>query len=153
MDNPVFLDEEIPFVESGVYEIDEATGGGNGTTLGHGNLISLNDQGHHFQDDSIWSTSTPTKRGRRPKSSGTVVLTTTTSSGQKSEPKRRGRKPKQDILSSTNNNNHLNDILSESTEDNDQKQQQQQHTTMGMKINKKLKNDEQFSGKSISMIS
>ena len=151
MDNPVFLDEEIPFVESGVYEIDEATGGGNGTTLGHGNLISLNDQTHHhFQDESIWSTSTPTKRGRRPKSSGTVVLTTAvgaaaaaSSSGQKSEPKRRGRKPKQDILSSTNNNNHLNDILSESTEDNDQKQQQ--HTTMGMKTNKKSKTDEQFS--------
>ena len=142
MDNPVFLDEEIPFVESGVYEIDEATGGGNGTTttLGHGNIITLNDQTHHFPNDSIWSTNIPTKRGRRPKSATVVITTASTSSGQKSEPKRRGRKPKQDILSSTNN--HLNDILSESTEDNDQKR-----STMGMKGNKKLKTDESFSGK------
>jgi hypothetical protein len=145
MDNPVFLDEEIPFVESGVYEIDEATGGGNGstTTLGHENIISLNHQAHHFQDDPMWSTTIPAKRGRRPKSAAVVITTTTTptSSGQKSEPKRRGRKPKQEILSSTNiNNNNLNDILSESTEDMDQKQSRR---STGIKSNKKIKNDEQ----------
>ena len=152
MDNPVFLDEEIPFVESGVYEIDEAVGGGHGTTttLGHGNIISLNHQTHHFDDDPMWSTNVPVKRGRRPKSTAVII----TSSVQKAEPKRRGRKPKQEVLSPTktlssaniNNNNHLNDILSESTEDINQKQQR--HLTVGMKSNKKIKNDEQqFSGK------
>ncbi|CAF0752132.1 unnamed protein product [Adineta steineri] len=149
MDNPVFLDEEIPFVESGVYEIDEATGGGHGTTttLGHGNIISLNHQTHHFQDDPMWSTTVPVKRGRRPKSTA-VVITTSSSSIQKPEPKRRGRKPKQEILSPTkslsssmNNNNDLNDILSESTEDISQKQQRR--STTGAKSNKKLKNEEQ----------
>ena len=140
MDNPVFLDEEIPFVESGVYEIDEATGGGNGTTttLGHGNIVSLNHQTHHFQDDSIWSHNIPAKRGRRPKSTA-VIITTTTTTSQKPEPKRRGRKPKQEILSSTNNNNN---ILSESTESIDQKQ-----SRMGMKSNKRIKTEEQLSGK------
>ncbi|CAF3442254.1 unnamed protein product [Rotaria socialis] len=154
MDNPVFLDEEIPFVESGVYEIDEAGGGGNGTTttLGHGNIISLNHQRHPFEDHSMWSTTVPAKRGRRPKST-TVVLTTAPSSSsliQKPEPKRRGRKPKQKILSpskslsSTNNNNNnntLNDILSESTDGIDQKQQRR--STTGLKSIKKLNNEEQ----------
>jgi hypothetical protein len=157
MDNPVFLDEEIPFVEAGVYEIDEAAGEGNGrtTTLGHGNIISLDHQTHHFHDDPMWSTTVPSKRGRRPKST-TVVITTAPSSSlmQKSEPKRRGRKPKQEILSptkslsSTNiNNNNFNDILSESTEDIDHKQQQQR-LIAGIKSNKKFKTDEQqLSGK------
>jgi hypothetical protein len=156
MDNPVFLDEEIPFVESGVYEIDEATGGGNGTTtLGHGNIISLNHQTHHFEDDPMWSTTVPIKRGRRPKSTAVVITTSSSSSVQKPEPKRRGRKPKQEILSPTksvssanNNNNDLNDILSESTEDINQKQQRR--STAGAKSNKKIKNeDQQFSGKLI----
>lgn len=157
MDNPVFLDEEIPFVESGVYEIDEATGGGNGTTLGHGNIISLNHQTHHFDDDPMWSTNVPLKRGRRPKSTAVVITTAPTSSVvQKPEPKRRGRKPKQEILSpikslsstniNNNNNNNLNDILSESTEDINQKQRR---STAGMKLNKKIKNEEQISGKLI----
>lgn len=156
MDNPVFLDEEIPFVESGVYEIDEATGGGNGTTttLGHGNIISLNHQTHQFEDDPMWSTTVPLKRGRRPKSTAIVITTAPTSSvTQKPEPKRRGRKPKQEILSpikslsSTNiNNNNNNDILSESTEDINHKQQRRS-TNTGMKLNKKIKNDEQMSGK------
>ncbi|CAF4987931.1 unnamed protein product, partial [Rotaria magnacalcarata] len=162
MDNPVFLDEEIPFVESGVYEIDEAGGGGHGTTttLGHGNIISLNHQRHPFEDHSMWSTTVPSKRGRRPKST-TVVLTTASSSSsiQKPEPKRRGRKPKQEILSpskslsSTNNNNNnntLNDILSESTDGIDQKQQRR--STTGLKSMKKLKNGEQpLSGKLIEV--
>jgi len=153
MDNPVFLDEEIPFVESGVYEIDEATGGGNGTTtLGHGNIISLNHQTHHFEDDPMWSTTVPIKRGRRPKSTAVVITTSSSSSVQKPEPKRRGRKPKQEILSPTKSvsstNNDLNDILSESTEDINQKQQRR--STAGVKSNKKIKNEEQqFSGKLI----
>ncbi|CAF0984334.1 unnamed protein product [Rotaria sordida] len=158
MDNPVFLDEEIPFVESGVYEIDEAGGGGGGngtttTTLGHGNIISFNHQRHPFEDDPMWSTTIPVKRGRRPKPTTIVVTTapTTTTSSlsvQKPEPKRRGRKPKQEILlptkslSSTTNNNNLNDILSESTEDIEQKQQQRRSTT-GLKSIKKIKNEEQ----------
>ena len=150
MDNPVFLDEEIPFVESGVYEIDEATGVGNGTTtLGHGNLVSLNHQTHHFQDDPMWSTTTTSiKRGRRPKSAAVVITRTTainSSPGQKPEPKRRGRKPKQEILSSTNvNDDNLGDILSESTEDIEQKQARR--STAGMRSNKRLKNDQQLSG-------
>jgi hypothetical protein len=155
MDNPVFLDEEIPFVESGVYEIDEATGGGSGTTtLGHGNIISLNHQTHHFEDDPMWSTNIPAKRGRRPKATA-VVITTTASSVQKPEPKRRGRKPKQEILSPTksstnNNNNSLNDILSESTEDINQKQQRR--STPGVKSNKRFKSeDQQLSGEFISL--
>ncbi|CAF1624040.1 unnamed protein product, partial [Adineta ricciae] len=85
MDNSVFLDEDIPFVESGDYEIDEATGAGNGTTttLAHGNIVSLNHQSHHYHDDSIWtSTNLPTKRGRRPKSAAVVITTT----GQTNEP-------------------------------------------------------------------
>jgi hypothetical protein len=147
MDNPVFLDEEIPFVESGVYEIDEATGGGNGTTttLGHGNIISLNHQSHHFEDDPMWSTTVPVKRGRRPKA--TAVVITTSSSLQKPEPKRRGRKPKQESLSATkslssaNNNTELNDILSESTEDINHKQTRR--ATTGPKSNKKIKSEEQ----------
>lgn len=145
MDNPVFLDEEIPFVESGVYEIDEATGGGNGTTLGHGNLVSLNHQTHHFQDDPMWSTTTSVKRGRRPKSAAVVITTTTaanSSLGQKSEPKRRGRKPKQEILSSASaNDDNLGDILLESTDDIEPKQARR--STGGMKSNKKFKNDQQ----------
>ena len=145
MDNPVFLDEEIPFVESGVYEIDEATGGGTGTTtttLGHGNIISLNHQTHHFEDDPMWSTGAPIKRGRRPKSQA-VVITTSSPSIQKSEPKRRGRKPKQETLLPTNNNNNnndLNDILSESTEDINPRQQRR---SAGAKSNKKMKTDDQ----------
>jgi hypothetical protein len=144
-----------------VYEIDEAAGGGNGTTtLGHGNIISLNHQAHHFDDDPMWSTTVPAKRGRRPKSTAVVITTAPTpSSIQKPEPKRRGRKPKQEILSPTkslsstninnnnNNNNNLNDILSESTEDINQKQQRR--STLGMRSNKKLKNEEQLSGKLI----
>jgi hypothetical protein len=141
MDNPVYLDEDIPFVESGDYEIDEATGGGHGTTttLSHGNIISLNHQTHQFHDDSMWTTNVPAKRGRRPKSA-TVVITTT-------EPKRRGRKPKQELLSpkkslsSADNNNKSNDILSESTDDINQKQQRR--STTGMRLNKKPKLEDQ----------
>lgn len=134
MDNPVYLDEDIPFVESGDYEIDAANG--TTTTLGHGNIISLNHPTHQFDDQSIWTTNTPTKRGRRPKSA-TVVITT-------NEPKRRGRKPKQDILStkkslSSTDNNKSNEILSESTDDHHQ--QQQRRTTTGMKSTKKSKLD------------
>lgn len=133
MENSVYLDEDIPFVESGDYEIDEAAAGGNGTTttLAHGNIISLNHQTHQFPDDSIWTTNVPTKRGRRPKSA-TVVITT-------SEPKRRGRKPKQELLSPkksllSTDNNKSNDILLESTDDI-----KQRRSTSGMKTNKKLK--------------
>lgn len=144
MDNPVYLDEDIPFVESGDYEIDEGTGGGNGTTttLAHGNIISLNHQTHQFHDDSMWSTNVPAKRGRRPKSAAVVITTT----GQPMEPKRRGRKPKQQILLAKNSlsstdNNKSNDILSESTDDMNQNQQRRLVT--GMKSNKRVKIDEQ----------
>ena len=118
MDNPVYLDEDIPFVESGDYEIDAANG--TTTTLVHGNIISLNHPAHQFDD---WTTNTPTKRGRRPKSA-TVVITT-------NEPKRRGRKPKQDILStkkslSSTDTNKSNEILSQSTDDH-------RRTTIGKK--------------------
>lgn len=152
MEPPVFLDEEIPFVVSGVYEIDEAGSGGHGTTttLGHGNIVSLNHQGHHFGDDSMWSTNVSAKRGRRPKSTAVVVTTTST---QKPEPKRRGRKPKQENLSSAinNSNNNLNDILSESTDDIDQKQQRRQ--TSGLKAIKRTKtNEQQISGTLIELI-
>jgi len=146
MDNPVYLDEDIPFVESGDYEIDEATGGpgsGNGTTttLAHGNIISLNHQTHQFHDDSMWTTNLPAKRGRRPKSTAVVITTTTTT-----EPKRRGRKPKQELLSpkkslSLTDNNKSNDILSESTDDINQKQQRRSMT--GIKSNKKPKLEDQ----------
>jgi hypothetical protein len=135
MDNPVYLDEDIPFVESGDYEIDA----GNGTTtLAHGNIISLNHQTHQFHDDSMWTTNVPTKRGRRPKSAAVVITTT--------EPKRRGRKPKQELLSpkkslSSTDNNKSNDILSESTDDINQKQQRR--STVGLKSNKKPKLDDQ----------
>ena len=114
MDNPVYLDEDIPFVESGDYEIDEATGTGHGatTTLNHGNILSLNHQTHHFDDDPMWSTGMPIKRGRRPKS------TTTDANGLKGEPKRRGRKPKQDAFAlkkslPTSNQNLNDDLLDE----------------------------------------
>jgi len=140
MDNPVYLDEDIPFVESGDYEIDEATGGGHGTTttLSHGNIISLNHQTHQFHDDSIWTTNVTSKRGRRPKSAAVVITTT--------EPKRRGRKPKQELLSpkkslSSADNNKSNDILSESTDDINQKQQRR--STTGMRLNKKPKLEDQ----------
>ncbi|UJR21000.1 hypothetical protein I4U23_024100 [Adineta vaga] len=142
MDNPVFLDEDIPFVESGDYEIDDATVGGNGTTttLAHGNIVTLN---HQYHDDSMWTTANiPTKRGRRPKSTAVVITTT----GQTNEPKRRGRKPKQDLLSpkkslSSTDMNKSNNILSESTDDMNQKQQRR--STTGMRLNKKAKLDEQ----------
>jgi hypothetical protein len=147
MDNPVYLDEDIPFVESGDYEIDEATGGpgsGNGTTttLAHGNIISLNHQTHQFHDDAMWTTNLPAKRGRRPKSTAVVITTTTTTT----EPKRRGRKPKQELLSpkkslSLTDNNKSNDILSESTDDINQKQQRRSMT--GIKSNKKPKLEDQ----------
>jgi len=133
MDNPVYLDEDIPFVESGDYEID----GGNGTTttLSHGNIISLN---HQFHDNSIWTTNVPTKRGRRPKPTAVVITTTT----QSTEPKRRGRKPKQELLSpKKSSDNKSNDILSESTDDINQKQQRR--STTGIKSNKKTKIEEQ----------
>ncbi|CAF1367656.1 unnamed protein product [Adineta steineri] len=148
MDNPVYLDEDIPFVESGDYEIDDAPGGSNGTTttLSHGNIISLNHQTHQYHDDSIWTTNLPTtKRGRRPKSTAVVITTT----GQTIEPKKRGRKPKQELLSpkksllSTDNNNKSNDILSESTEDINQKQQQQRRSSGGARLNKRAKLEEQ----------
>jgi len=140
MDNPVYLDEDIPFVESGDYEIEEATAGT--TTLAHGNIISLNHQTHQFHDDSLWTTNIPTKRGRRPKSTAVVITTT----GQTTEPKRRGRKPKQEILSSKKSlssadTNKSNDILSESTDDIDQKQQRR--STAGIRLNKKAKLEEQ----------
>ncbi|CAF3986783.1 unnamed protein product [Adineta steineri] len=147
MDNPVYLDEDIPFVESGDYEIDDAPGGSNGTTttLSHGNIISLNHQTHQYHDDSIWTTNLPTtKRGRRPKSTAVVITTT----GQTIEPKKRGRKPKQELLSpkksllSTDNNNKSNDILSESTEDINQKQQLRR-STGGVRLNKRAKLEEQ----------
>jgi alpha-acetolactate decarboxylase len=151
MDNPVYLDEDIPFVESGDYEIDEATGGGNGatTTMAHGNIISLNHQAHHFDDDSMWPTALPMKRGRRPK--GAAVIITTAQTAQKSEPKRRGRKPKQEIFSHKNSlsltSQTLNDdLLSQSIDEMNQKQQQ---VLLGVKSNKKLKNEDEhsFSGK------
>jgi hypothetical protein len=140
MDNPVYLDEDIPFVESGDYEIEEATAGT--TTLAHGNIISLNHQTHQFHDDSLWTTNIPTKRGRRPKSTAVVITTT----GQTTEPKRRGRKPKQEILSSKKSlssadTNKSNDILSESTDDIDPKQQRR--STAGIRLNKKAKLEEQ----------
>jgi hypothetical protein len=140
MDNPVYLDEDIPFVESGDYEIEEATAGT--TTLAHGNIISLNHQTHQFHDDSLWTTNIPTKRGRRPKSTAVVITTT----GQTTEPKRRGRKPKQEILAlkkslSSADTNKSNDILSESTDDIDQKQQRR--STAGIRLNKKTKLEEQ----------
>jgi hypothetical protein len=141
MDNPVYLDEDIPFVESGDYEID---GGGNGstTTLSHGNIISLNHQTHPFHDDSLWTTNVPIRRGRRPKSAAVVIQTT--AAIQKPEPKRRGRKPKQELLStkrslSSTNINKSNDILSETTDDMNQKQR----SSIGIKSNKKMKLEEQ----------
>jgi len=144
MDNPVYLDEDIPFVESGDYEIDEAHG--TTTTLAHGNIISLNHhQTHQFHDDSMWTTNVPSKRGRRPKSTAVVITTT--------EPKRRGRKPKQELLSpkkslSSADNNKSNDILSESTDD------KQRRSTTGMKSNKKTKLDDQqqITGESTNII-
>jgi hypothetical protein len=146
MDNPVYLDEDIPFVESGDYEIDDATGGGHGTatTLSHGNIISLN---HQYHDSSIWTTNVPTKRGRRPKSTAVFITTT-------AEPKRRGRKPKQELLSPKKSidSNKSNDILSESTDDIHQKQQRR--STAGIKSHKKTKIEEQqqqqMSGKLIN---
>ncbi|CAF4068196.1 unnamed protein product [Rotaria magnacalcarata] len=146
MDNPVYLDEDIPFVESGDYEIDEATGtGGNGTTttLSHGNIIALNRQTHQFHNDSIWTTNVPAKRGRRPKSTAVVITTT----AQSMEPKRRGRKPKQQLLLSSNkslssiDNNKSNDILSESTDDINQNLQRS--SAVGIKSNKRMKIEEQ----------
>lgn len=153
MDNPVYLDEDIPFVESGDYEIDEGTGGansGNGstTTLAHGNIISLNHQTHQFHDDSMWTTNLPAKRGRRPKSAAVVITTT----GQNIEPKRRGRKPKQQILLSNKSlssidNNKSNDLLSESADDLDQSPQRR--STAGMKSNKRKLDEQQMTGKFI----
>lgn len=137
MDNSVFLDEDIPFVESGDYEIDEAGAAAHGstTTLAHGNIVSLN---HPYHNDSMWTTNLPAKRGRRPKSAAVVITTT----GQVAEPKRRGRKPKQELLSPKKSNN----ILSDSTEDLNRKQQQQQRrSTAGTRVNKKAKFDEQQS--------
>ena len=120
MDNSVYLDEDIPFVESGVYEIDEASGTTNTTTTAftHGNIIPLNHQAHQFHDDSIWRTQVPARRGRRPKSAAVVITTT-------KEPKRRGRKPKQELKKSlsSNDNNNSNDILSQSTNDMNQNSQ------------------------------
>ena len=126
MDNPVFLDEEIPFVQSDVYEIDETTDS-HATTLEHDNLMSLNHQTHH----SMWTT---VKCSRRPKST-TVVMTNSSASISKAEPKRRGRKPKQESLSLINNNN----ILSESTEKIKRKQR---CSTLGVKLTRKVKNGE-----------
>ncbi|CAM4874206.1 unnamed protein product [Rotaria socialis] len=157
MDNPVYLDEDIPFVESGDYEIDEATGtGGNGTTttLSHGNIIALNHQTHQFHDDSMWTTNVPAKRGRRPKSTAVVITTT----AQSMEPKRRGRKPKQQLLLSSNkslssiDNNKSNDILSESTDDINQNLQRR--SAVGIKSNKRMKIEEQqlMTGEANSML-
>jgi len=151
MDNPVYLDEDIPFVESGDYEIDEATGTGHGatTTLNHGNILSLNHQTHHFDDDPMWSTGMPIKRGRRPKSTAVVITTTTTdSNGSKSEPKRRGRKPKQDSFGlkkslPTTNQSFNADLLDESNDDLNQKGQRRTTTSSAMKMNKKIKIDDQ----------
>lgn len=149
MDNPVYLDEDIPFVESGDYEIDEATGGGTGTTatLAHDTIISLNHQSHQYDDDPMWSTGLPTKRGRRPKSATVVV--TTAGNIQKGEPKRRGRKPKQDLFDgqksmSGTNPNLTGGFLSESTENITQ----QRRTTTTNKGSKKMKhiNEQEFSG-------
>ncbi|CAF3904123.1 unnamed protein product [Rotaria sp. Silwood2] len=152
MDNSVYLDEDIPFVESGDYEIDDGTGGGAGTsgggngsttTLAHGNIISLNRQTHQYHDDSMWTTNVPAKRGRRPKSTAVVITTT----GQAIEPKRRGRKPKQQLsltnksLSSIDNDTESNDILSESTDDINQNHQRR--STTGIKSNKRIKMEEQ----------
>ena len=136
MDNPVYLDEEIPFVESGDYEID--AGNGNTTTLAHGNIISLNHPTHQFHDDPMWTTNVPTKRGRRPKVAAVVITT--------SEPKRRGRKPKQELLSPkkslvSTDNNQSNEILSDST---DQKQRRS--------MNKKPKLDDQQAAGTSSII-
>lgn len=151
MDNPVYLDEDIPFVESGDYEIDEATGTGHGattTTLNHGNILSLNHQTHHFDDDPMWSTGMPVKRGRRPKSTAVVITTTTDSNGSKSEPKRRGRKPKQDSFTlkkslPTTNQNLNDDLLDESIDELNQRTQRRVTTGTGFRSNKKIKMDDQ----------
>lgn len=70
MDNSVYLDEDIPFVESGDYEIGDVTSvNHNGTAnLTRENLISLSSSANSFHDDSIWNTNTSSKRGRRPQS-------------------------------------------------------------------------------------
>ena len=138
MDNPVYLDEDIPFVESGDYEIDEATGGPNGggtTTMAHGNIISLNHQRHPFDDDPMWTSNVTSKRGRRPRSAAVVITTT-----PKAEPKRRGRKPKQDSLSSASANKASNDLLLNTSE---QLSLKQRRTMTRIKANKQVKLDEQ----------
>jgi len=136
MENPVYLDEDIPFVESGVYEIDGANGTTT-TTLGHGNIIELNPSSHSFDNDSMWTSNITGKRGRRPKSTAVVITTTTTS---KNEPKRRGRKPKQDTLNSSTTNKS-NDLLLDTTDDLSSNKQRRSNT--GMKSNKKIKLEDQ----------
>ena len=146
MDNPVFLDEDIPFVDSGDYEIDDATGAGHGstTTLSHGNIIALNhQQQQQFSDDALWSPNAPARRGRRPKSA-TVVITT---APPQTEPKRRGRKPKQALTSANVSlpsikTDQSNDILLESPVDANQRQRRTT-TTTGSKSRKKPKLDGQ----------
>ena len=145
MDNPVYLDEDIPFVESGDYEIDEAAGGAHGTTtLSHGNIISLNHPTHQFDDDDdpMWSAGIPIRRGRRPKAA-TVVITAASTS-QKPEPKRRGRKPKQNNALGKNSdasaNQSLNqDSLTKSIDGSESQQRGRLSTTT--RSNKKVKVD------------
>jgi hypothetical protein len=131
MDNPVYLDEDIPFVESGDYEIDEAAGVGSGhsTNLSHNNVISLN-------DDPLWSSSIPAKRGRRPKPN---LLDSGHSVGEKLEPKRRGRRAKQDTTLLTVNDQ----MLSDSTDALNQKHGSQQSMLAGMRSAKRIKTNGQ----------
>lgn len=146
MENPVYLDEDIPFVESGVYEIDGANGTTT-TTLGHGNIIELNSSSHSFDNDSMWTSNVTGKRGRRPKSTAVVITTTTTTS--KNEPKRRGRKPKQDTLNSSTTNKS-NDLLLDTTDD--LSSNKQRRTNTGMKSNKKIKLEDQQQQNTSKMI-
>lgn len=151
MDNPVYLDEDIPFVESGDYEIDEAAGGGHGTTtLSHGNIISLDHPTHQFDDDDpMWSAGIPMRRGRRPKAA-TVVITTA-STTQKPEPKRRGRKPKQNNIPGKNSDSSVNqslhqDSLTKSMDGSESQQRGRLPTTTRSNKKVKVEDHDQFTG-------
>ena len=136
MDESVYLDEDIPFVESGDYEIDEANGvtHGGSTNLSHGNMSSLNHSTNQFHDESMWISNSTGKRGRRPKSTPLVVANTFNS---KTEPKRRGRRPKQDRIATTTSDKS-NELLMTMTD-----QKLQRRTTMGNKNCRRMKTDEQ----------
>ena len=160
MDNPVYLDEDIPFVESGDYEIDETAGGGGGghgtTTLSHGNIISLNHPTHQFDDDDpMWSAGIPMRRGRRPKAA-TVVITAA-STTQKPEPKRRGRKPKQNNVPGKNSDSSANqslnqDSLSKSIDGSESQQRRRLPTTTRSNKKVKVEDHDQFTGNFVAPI-